>query len=257
MSARRRVFETAESTTSPGCRVNGRRSPRTAGLAAVALAATAIAAWTAHTTVLTGLDSTLFHAVNTLPDDLFRPLWLLQLSGVLGAPALVAIVALLLGRYRLASGLVLLIPAKLILERDVLKALVHRPRPAVTMSDPVLRDVPTAGLSFPSGHAVILFGTATLLAPYLSRAARTAVFVFASLAATARVYLGAHAPLDVIGGAAAGVLLGATLTLVVGVSEHRTASSGAHRLGFPSRTIHVSRFPRPTRSSSHPRSTKR
>jgi undecaprenyl-diphosphatase len=37
----------------------------------------------------------------------------------------------------------------------------------------------------------------------------------------ARVYLGAHAPLDVVGGAALGVAIGAALNLLVGVPAFR------------------------------------
>lgn len=79
------------------------------------------------------------------------------------------------------------------------------------------RDLPSAGQSFPSGHAIIAFGIAVLLLPYLRRRWRVRVVVLAVLNSAARVYLGAHAPLDVVGGAAAGVAVGALLTLLVGV----------------------------------------
>jgi len=75
--------------------------------------------------------------------------------------------------------------------------------------------VPSAGLSFPSGHAMIAFGIAVLVSPYLRRRWQVLAFAVAVLNSVARVYLGGHAPLDVLGGGAAGVTLGALL-LVVG-----------------------------------------
>ena len=50
-----------------------------------------------------------------------------------------------------------------------------------------------------SGHAVISFGVATLLAPYLTRRWQVVAYLLAVLNITARVYLGAHNPLDVVG----------------------------------------------------------
>ena len=58
-----------------------------------------------------------------------------------------------------------------------------------------------------------------LLLPYLAGRWRTLVIAVAVLNAVARVYLGAHAPLDVLGGAAAGAVAGAVLNLLVGVRE--------------------------------------
>src|SRR5262249_55694588 len=97
--------------------------------------------------------------------------------------------------------------------------LVSRERPGASIPRAVLRGVPAAGLSFPSGHAIILFGMVALLGPYLRRRWRLVVLVIAALAAAVRVYLGAHSPLDVTGGAAAGLAVGAVLNLVVGVSQ--------------------------------------
>jgi undecaprenyl-diphosphatase len=107
-------------------------------------------------------------------------------------------------------------------ERDVLKDVVHRERPGTTVPGAVLRDVPSAGDSFPSGHAIVAFGIAVLLLPYLARRWQVLVVVLAVLNSLARVYLGAHAPLDVVGGAAAGVALAGLLNLVVGVPARST-----------------------------------
>jgi membrane-associated phospholipid phosphatase len=176
------------------------------------------------------LERRVFAFVNGWPDVLERPLWVFQTLGLLGTPLVLAVVALALRRWRLALGLALLVPLKLVVEREVLKELVQRERPGTTIPDAVLRDVPSAGLSFPSGHAVIAFGIVVLLAPYLRRRWLLAVVALAVLNSVARVYLGGHAPLDVIGGAAAGAAVGALLNLLVGVPASRAADAPPRRL---------------------------
>ncbi|WP_245668507.1 phosphatase PAP2 family protein [Nocardia xishanensis] len=190
-------------------------------LAVAGVAVCAALAWACGSGVVDRADHALFRMINTLPDGLFRPFWLIQLAGVLGAPAVVAAIALGARRFRLAAGLLLLIPVKLVVERDILKSLVVHRRPGAIMADAVLRDVPTVGSAFPSGHALLLFGMVTLLIPYSSRGQRSVTLAIAILAAVARIYLGAHTPLDVMGGAAAGIAVGALLNLIVGVRNPR------------------------------------
>jgi undecaprenyl-diphosphatase len=194
-----------------------RRRVSDIGTAVAAAAATALCARAAAPGIVGPAERAVFHAVNGLPDLLYWPFWVFQTLGTLGVPLVVAAGALLLRRWRLAAALVLLVPLKLLVEKGVLKALVHRERPGTTIAGAVLRDVPSAGDSFPSGHAIIAFGVAILLLPYLRRRWQVLVLALALLNSVARVYLGAHAPLDVLGGAAAGVTLAALLCLVVGV----------------------------------------
>jgi membrane-associated phospholipid phosphatase len=169
------------------------------------------------------LERALFHAVNGLPDWLYQPMLLFQYLGVLAMPLVVALGALVFRRWRLAAALVLVVPLKLALERLV-KLLVHRERPGTTVGDAVLRGVHPAGLSFVSGHAIITFAIAGLLALVLPRRWAVVAFVLATLNAVARVYLGAHNPLDVVGGAAVGLAIAATLDLVLDVARDRGGS---------------------------------
>jgi undecaprenyl-diphosphatase len=170
-----------------------------------------------------GWERLVFRAANGLPDWLYRPMWLVQLLGVLVTPVLVAVVALLLRKWRLALALLLLVPLKLFVELRVIKALVERGRPGQNEPGAVLRHVPPAGLSFPSGHAIVVFAVAVLLLPYLRGWWRAVPLALALLACVARVYLGAHNPLDVVAGAGLGLLLGGLLTLLVGVPASRSA----------------------------------
>ncbi|WP_158548842.1 phosphatase PAP2 family protein [Blastococcus sp. TF02A-26] len=172
-------------------------------------------------------EAAVFRVVNGWPDALQGPLWLLQLLGVLGMPLLLAVPALAVGRLRLALALVALVPLKLLVHGELVKALVQRSRPGSTIEDAVLRDVPSAGIAYPSGHAVVAFGVVVLLWPYLRGRWRAAVLALAVLNSVARVYLGAHAPLDVVGGAAVGVCLGAVLCLAVGVPARQACSTAA------------------------------
>lgn len=163
------------------------------------------------------VEEAVFHAINGLPDFLQAPVWLLQLPGILVFPLLVALVALLLRRYRLAAAMALSVPIKLLLERRVVKVLVERQRPGTSVSDAILRDASPTGLSFPSGHAVLAFALAGLLAPYLGRNGKLVVYTLAALNGVARIYLGAHNPLDIVGGAGLGIAIAGALNLVFGV----------------------------------------
>jgi undecaprenyl-diphosphatase len=168
-------------------------------------------------------ERAVFHAVNGLPGWLYRPMLLAQYLGVLAMPLVVALGALAFRRWRLAAALVLVVPLKLLIER-VPKELVQRERPGTTVPDAILRGVHSGGLSFTSGHAIITFAIAGLLVLVLPRRWGVVAVVLASLNAVARIYLGAHNPLDVVGGAAIGLALAAALDLVLDVAHQRPGS---------------------------------
>ena len=78
--------------------------------------------------------------------------------------------------------------------------------------------------AFPSGHSATAFACATVIAWASPRLAVPA-FVLAALVAWSRVYVGVHWPLDVLGGAALGVLVAtALLKLAAGRPRLRPGS---------------------------------
>lgn len=197
-----------------------RRSFKIATVAGVTIAVAAGIA--ASSGVVRPWEQTVFHVINNLPEWLRAPMWVLQLAGLLLVPLLVALPVAATRRFRLAGALVALIPLKLFVEKDVVKQLVQRQRPGTSICDMDLtcghfRDVPVVGPSFVSGHAIIAFGVATLLVGYLRPPWRHVVLGVAVGNAIARVYLGAHNVLDVVGGGAIGVALGSLLALAVGL----------------------------------------
>jgi membrane-associated phospholipid phosphatase len=153
-----------------------------------------------------------FHAVNDLPDWLYRPLWIFQQFGnLVVAFVLVLGVAVLLRRPSVAAAAVVAVVAKLQLE-DVVKSVVERSRPGTSIGDVVLRGrVSSAGLSFVSGHAVITAAMATMLMAVLPRRWKPLPWVLVVMNGLVRIYVGAHNPLDVVGGIGLGVFIGGLL----------------------------------------------
>jgi undecaprenyl-diphosphatase len=165
------------------------------------------------------LEASVFHAVNGLPEALSPVMRYAQLLGVLAVGPIVAVVALILRRWRLALAAVIVTVGKLLAERTVWR-FVERSRPGTTIADAIVRgDTPMTGLSFVSGHVVLLTGLAWIVLPYLHGRWRIVPWLVVVLVVFARVYLGAHAPLDVLGGFGLGLVVGGIANLIVGVPE--------------------------------------
>jgi undecaprenyl-diphosphatase len=71
-------------------------------------------------------------------------------------------------------------------------------------------------LGFVSGHAAVATSLCVAAFPELGSTARRALVVAAVTVGIARVYIGAHLPLDVLGGIALGVAVEAAVELCEG-----------------------------------------
>ena len=98
----------------------------------------------------------------------------------------------------------------------VVRHLVERARPARLLADVIIRGSPSLGSGYLSGHTALAVAMAVVLTPYLGRGGRWAVWILAVVVGVARMYAGAHLPLDVVGGAALGLATGGAVSLVGG-----------------------------------------
>jgi undecaprenyl-diphosphatase len=164
---------------------------------------------------VSAFEARVFDVVNSLPGFLYWPMWLCMQAGNAVAIPIVTVAALVVRKVRLAVDLFVAGSASWLLAK-VLKTIVVRGRPGQLLDDVVLRHAPAAGHGYVSGHAAVAAALATVATPYLGRTGRVVVWTLAAVVSIARVYVGAHLPLDVVGGAAMGWAIGSLVHLLLG-----------------------------------------
>ena len=126
------------------------------------------------------------------------------------------------GMIWIVATIVLLIPKKtrkagimsavallgsLIINNNIVKNIVQRPRPFVTFTDLQIIIPTPSEFSFPSGHTSSSFAAAAVFYRHLPKKLGLPAVILAGLIGFSRLYVGVHYPTDVIAGVLMGILL--------------------------------------------------
>jgi glycosyltransferase 2 family protein len=160
-------------------------------------------------------EARLFRAVNGLPDGLVPALWAPMQYGTFGTVPALAAIALVRRRRRLAVALGVAGTAAWLLAKAV-KPVVGRGRPESALGDAVQRGKEEGDLGFPSGHAAVSAAMTVAARPFLSPEWGLLAASLAGVVPFARMYVGAHLPLDVVGGSALGLVVGSAVNVAIG-----------------------------------------
>ena len=183
-------------------------------LAGVAVFAACAAVLDRHR--VSGAEAAVFRAINNrslVPQVVVWPI--MQLGNFLVIPV-VAVTAAVLRRWRLAISLLAAGLSAYLLAAHVVRDTFVRGRPATLLTEVHLRGAPAGGLGFVSGHVAVVTVLAAVAWPYLGHRWRAAVVGLVCLVALARIYVGAHFPLDVLGGAGLGLAVAGAVRLTFG-----------------------------------------
>jgi membrane-associated phospholipid phosphatase len=185
------------------------------GLVVVGVGLLVLSALPVHEHSISGTESSFFRAINRPTVLPFAVVWaLMQLGNIVVVP-IAAAVAAATRRWRLALGILLGGIATYVLAK-VVKGIVVRGRPNSLLDDVKVRGSAALGRGYVSGHAAVVTLLVVLAWPYLGRRGRVLTVALAAFVCLARVHVGAHLPLDIVGGAALGLAVAALVRLILG-----------------------------------------
>ena len=156
---------------------------------------------------LTRTELRWFEMLNGVSRRAYAPAWVLMQLGSLGGPLVTGAVIRAAGHRRLGTR-VMIVGALTWVSAKAVKPGVRRGRPALTIPATRVLGHQQAGLGYPSGHAAVAAATAVVVAPNLPRRWRPLAWAVALGVGPMRAYVGAHLPLDVLGGVALGIAIG-------------------------------------------------
>ncbi len=160
----------------------------------------------AHQPRIDELEERAFRMVNGAPDAWRGPVRAVMQAGTFATVPIAATVALFVGRRRLAVTLATGGTAAWLLAK-VVKSYGGRPRPAGVLEDVTTRERIEGDLGWVSGHTAVATTLALVAAPEVPAPARPLLAGVVAATGFGRMYVGAHLPLDLVGGAGLGMMV--------------------------------------------------
>ncbi len=196
---------------STGLKLN--RAARTWLLLLLALVGLSLTSWLATQERLVLGEEYVLRLAYGLPEDLRLIFLVVTLLGSIWILAIVLPLLFVKERFDIALRLILASSITFVIT-GIAKELIGRPRPGL-LSDILQREILVLGYGFPSGHTSLATAIALLLGAYLPKKRKFIVWVWIGSVALSRLYLGVHAPLDIIGGFCIGLLAAVSVLLVL------------------------------------------
>lgn len=158
-------------------------------------------------------ETRILQAVNGAPDGAFPAVWAPMQYGTYATVPAVAGLALARQHPRLAASIAIAGTGAWLLAKAA-KPVVDRGRPSDLGLDVTTRGTEEGGLGFPSGHAAVSASLTAILWPHLTPRWRAVCAALGAFVPVARVYVGVHLPLDVLGGSGLGLAVGSLVDLL-------------------------------------------
>ena len=155
-------------------------------------------------------EERLFRWANDAPDSIRAPVRTVMQAGTFGTVPIVAGVAAVAGKRRLAGsflvgGTVAWVGAKLA------KPYGGRPRPAALLDEVTIRERIAGDLGWVSGHTAVATTLAFTAAEELPGMISPVLAAIVATTAFGRMYVGAHLPHDLVGGLGLGMMISSAL----------------------------------------------
>jgi undecaprenyl-diphosphatase len=153
-------------------------------------------------------EEEIFRVANDAPDGITLPVRSVMQMGTFGTVPAVSVVAMLAGKPRLAAALGVGGTAAWVLAKQA-KGLGGRPRPEGVLTDVRTREKIDGDLGWLSGHTAVATTIAVTAWPATPRWAHPLLVAGTLTTAFGRMFVGAHLPLDLVGGAGLGMMVSA------------------------------------------------